>query len=127
MPGQPNPITVLGASGFIGGHLVTKLRESGCDVFTPEREADLSGKRLGHVVYCIGLTADFRSRPLDTVTAHVCRLVEVMRDCDFESLLYLSSTRLYKGDSKIAQEDDPFQVAPLDPDDLYNVSKLMGE
>jgi nucleoside-diphosphate-sugar epimerase len=127
MSAQPNCITVLGASGFIGSHLVKKLRDSGWDVFAPAREAELSGKNLGPVIYCIGVTADFRSRPLDTVTAHVCRLVELMRDCDFASLLYLSSTRLYKCKSKIAQEDDPIQVAPMDPDDLYNVSKLMGE
>lgn len=127
MPIPSNAITILGASGFIGSHLARKLKEAGTDVFTPVREAELSGKNLGHIIYCIGLTSDFRGRPLDTVDAHVCRLIELMRDCDYESLLYLSSTRLYNNQTNIAREEDPIQVAPVDPDHLYNVSKLMGE
>ncbi len=127
MPSPPNTITVLGASGFIGSHLSKKLMETGSDVFTPDREAELSGKNLGHVIYCIGLTSDFRSRPLDTVTAHVSRLVELMRDSDFDSLVYLSSTRLHNNKSSVAREEDPIEVASLDPDHLYNISKLMGE
>lgn len=125
---QPtNHITILGASGFIGSQLAERLRETGAEFFAPARGAEISGQHLGDVIYCVGLTSDFRTRPLDTVNAHVCELLQVLRDCDFDSLLYLSSTRLYNSHHGLAKEEDPISVAPLSPSDLYNISKLMGE
>jgi nucleoside-diphosphate-sugar epimerase len=119
-------ITVLGASGFIGSRLVKRLEALGAEHQAVRRDDSLPTVSLGHVVYCIGLTADFRSRTFDTVEAHVCKLLEVLRHGDFESLLYLSSTRLY-GASDSTSEESALHVAPLDPGDLYNVSKAMGE
>jgi nucleoside-diphosphate-sugar epimerase len=127
MAKSANCITILGASGFIGSQLVKRLRDSAADFFAPERSAQIAGRPLGHVIYCIGLTSDFRSRPLDTVDAHVCELLRVLKDYDFESLLYLSSTRLYNAQLTLARETDAVQVNPSDPSDLYNISKLMGE
>lgn len=118
--------TVLGASGFIGSHLAQWFREQGLPHWAPGRHDDVLSKRLGHVIYCIGLTADFRQRPYDTVRAHVCKLVEILERADFESLLYLSTTRLYGG-VLATGEDAVFPVQPADPSDLYNISKLMGE
>ena len=118
-------ITVLGASGFIGSHLIKRLIALGSEVQGVGHEPLPAGS-LGHVVYCIGVTADFRSRPFDTVEAHVCKLIEVLRKGRFESLLYLSSTRLYTG-ADSTDEDTTIRIAPLDPSDLYNASKVMGE
>jgi nucleoside-diphosphate-sugar epimerase len=119
--------TVLGAGGFIGGRAVNYLRRRGVAVEAPPRDADLAGRDLGHVLYCIGLTADFRKRPFDTVTAHVCRLQEVLMRCEFESLVYLSSTRVYQGHTAPVDEDTELWVNAARPGDLYNLSKLMGE
>ena len=119
--------TVLGASGFIGRHLVEHLAQRGLAGFSPERSAELHQRHLGSVIYCIGLTADFRSRPLETVEAHVTKLSELLKGCDFDSLLYLSSARVYRGHEGEAREDDPVQVNPLQDDHIYNISKLMGE
>lgn len=120
-------ITVLGASGFIGHRLNERLGELDLERYAPARDEDLSGKHLGDVIYCIGLTADFRSRPFDTVEAHICKLLEVLRNSDFDSLLYLSSTRLYGAGECSTDEQSALRVAPLNPNDLYNVSKAMGE
>jgi nucleoside-diphosphate-sugar epimerase len=120
------PVTVLGARGFIGSHLVRRLREFAIETFAPARGENLIGRNLGEVIYCIGLTSDFRQKPFETVDAHVCQLLQVLRDCDFDSLLYLSSTRVYKG-STIASEDDVLSLQPSDGSDLYNGSKIMGE
>jgi len=120
-------ITILGAGGFIGSHLVKRLQARKIEYYAPHRQEDFSGKHLGHVIYCIGVTADFRTRPLDTVEAHVCRLLEVMRFCEYDSLLYLSSTRLYNISVDPAHEGAPLYVNPSDPSDLYNISKAMGE
>lgn len=122
--------TVLGASGVIGQHLVQHLLACGYTVDTPERHAPLPTDRdLGHVVYAIGVTADFRSRPLATVEAHVCVLRQVLEHARFSSLLYLSSTRVYSRlpADTLATEDALLQVDVSDPSDLYNLSKLMGE
>lgn len=121
--------TVIGAQGFIGSHLVKHLINLGHQCSTPCKTENLEGKDLGHVIYCAGLTADFRSRPWDTIDAHVCSINRILSTGQFSSLLYLSSTRIYQHAAKnqLASEDDPITVDPQDPSDLYNLSKLMGE
>ena len=120
-------LTVLGAAGFIGSHLVRHLRALGLHCMAPSRGDELSAQdSLGHVVYAVGLTADFRSRPLDTVEAHVCLLQRLIRQGNFDSLTYLSSTRVY-ADATNTDESATLAVNPNLPGDLYNLSKLMGE
>src|SRR5712692_3734139 len=119
--------TVLGSKGFIGSHLVRELAELDLECYAPARDESLLKQNLGTIVYCVGLTADFRSRPFDTVAAHVCALNEVLKNCEFDSVLYLSSARVYGGQKSTAQEDDPLQLEPLQGDHLYNISKAMGE
>jgi nucleoside-diphosphate-sugar epimerase len=119
--------TVLGANGFIGSALIAHLRADGHEVDAigrnqwPERR-----KELGHVVYAIGLTADFRTRRLDVADAHVGLLARILREHIFESLLYLSSTRVYAG-ARSTAEDAALRVSPFVEDHLYNISKVMGE
>jgi nucleoside-diphosphate-sugar epimerase len=119
--------TILGASGFVGNHLVSELQARNIEYFAPTRsDATIFDRDLGRVIYCIGYTADFRQKPHETIEAHVCLLNEVLQRARFESLLYLSSTRIYAR-SKETNEDSRLLVDPADPGDLYNLSKLMGE
>ncbi len=119
--------TVLGASGVIGRRLVAHLRAGGVEVWAPARgDAQLLRQPLGHVIYAIGITADFGTRPLETVQAHVCVVTQLLREADFDSLLYLSSTRVYAGAAS-GDEDAALQVRSQNPSDVYNLSKLMGE
>lgn len=120
--------TVLGSGGFIGRHLVAHLQRLGHDVLTPARDARLVGQALGHLIYAIGLTGDFRQRPLDTVDAHVSLLARVLREASFDSFLYMSSTRVYGGlpAEQLAQEELPLPQRPT-LDGLYDLSKLLGE
>lgn len=119
--------TVLGASGFVGSALVHALRARGHAVFAPRRgDPAIFETPLGHVIYCIGMTADFRSKPFETVDAHIGVLSAVLSKARFDSLLYLSSTRVY-GSATTGREDAPLQVDPNNPSDLYNLSKLAGE
>ncbi len=119
--------TVMGHGGFIGSHLVRHLRAIGEDVSVPARgDPALFDQPLGHLIYAVGLTADFRTRPLETVQAHVCLLRDVLARASFDSLLYLSSTRVYAGQHSTS-EASSLQVDPTQAGDLYNLSKLMGE
>jgi len=111
-------ITVLGAGGFLGRHVVRRLGRDGVP-FQVEPEGD-----LGTVIDCAGVTVDFRDRPLDTVEAHVARLLPLIARA--RRWVYLSSTRIYRHAADTG-EDTPITVRPGNPDDLYDISKICGE
>ncbi|MBM3602440.1 MAG: SDR family oxidoreductase [Alphaproteobacteria bacterium] len=119
--------TILGGQGFVGQALARRLQAVGATVFAPTRQ-DTSWLRqdLGHIIYAIGRTADFRGRPHDTVEAHVGLLSQLLKQGRFDSLLYLSSTRVYQGVAQ-GNEGADLIVNPNTSDDLYNLSKLLGE
>jgi len=118
--------TVLGSSGFIGSRLVRHLRDKGEEVFAPQRgDQRIFREDLGRVVYAIGMTADFREKPLETAEAHVGFLTRLLREGNFSSLLYLSSTRVYQGSPR-GGEQTSLSVFP-DLNGLYNLTKLTGE
>lgn len=120
--------TVLGAAGFVGSHLARFLRGRGHEVFTPSRnDGSVFSRPLGHAVYCIGMTANYRDNPHDTIEAHVGLLSRYLRDAQFESLLYLSSTRLYDGCTGECGEDRDLALNPGNPRHLFDLSKALGE
>jgi nucleoside-diphosphate-sugar epimerase len=120
--------TIFGANGFIGSYLQAYLQGVSIDCYCPGRdESFLSERDLGHVIYCIGMTADFRNQPFKTVDAHVANLSTVLASSKcYDSFLYLSSTRVYTG-AEATDELTELRVKPTDPDYLYNISKIMGE
>ncbi len=119
--------TVLGAEGFIGSNLINHLSKDGSRIYAPKKNtSDLMKVQHGHIIYCIGLTSDFRRRPLDTMQAHVCILRELLERVEFKSLTYLSSTRVYHGSSS-TKESDKLSMNPENLEDLYGISKLAGE
>jgi nucleoside-diphosphate-sugar epimerase len=121
-------ITILGATGFVGRALVGELKKSNIPYFAPAREENIIGKNLGSVIYCIGLTADFRKRPFDTVEAHVGKLSEFLQKAQFDSFTYLSSTRVYL-DNKERKVNENTLIATniQDPNSIFNTTKLAGE
>ena len=121
--------TVIGAGGFIGGRLVEILLAQGRDVLAPGR-GDLSffQQPLGTVFYCAGLTGDFGARPFDAVEAHVGLIAKILRDAQFDRLIYLSSIRLYDSAAKNGgRESDPLTLDPALPRHVYDLSKALGE
>ena len=120
--------TVIGGAGFVGSALVPRLKQEGHSCRVPARGEELGSASLGHVVYCAGLTGDWSSRRLDAVDAHVAGLTSLVREHEFDSLLYLSSTRVYdRHPGPRAREDEELRFKPQDADDLYALSKAAGE
>jgi nucleoside-diphosphate-sugar epimerase len=122
--------TILGAGGFIGAALVAWLESQDQVVHAVTRAALpalLAGRRpAGHVVDCVGLTGDFRLRPLDTAEAHVGLVGRCLAQLRLDSFLLLSSTRVYAR-AGATHEDALLPAIPADPSDLYNLTKLAGE
>ncbi len=118
--------TVFGSKGFIGSNLVTYLENNGHECFTPDiRVDDVSSQSLGHVIYTIGVP-DFKNRIFDSIEAHVCLLQNLLKNNNFDSFLYLSGTRLYQHNQS-TKETDPIIVHPFEINDLYNISKALGD
>ncbi|MCP9749911.1 NAD(P)-dependent oxidoreductase [Ferruginibacter sp. HRS2-29] len=121
-------ITILGATGYIGSHLLQQLQAAGEEVYAPRRNELPADKELGDVIYCIGMTADFRAKPFETVDAHITVLSEVLQQAKFRSLTYLSSTRVYINSAeKKVEETSPILIKPWEADELYTLTKLTGE
>lgn len=124
--------TIFGGRGFVGSNLKDYLELQGHHVEIPprgtEKELVTSGQELGHVIYAIGLTADFRQRPVATIEAHVHMLTDLLYEAKFDSWLYLSSTRVYAELNEHERADETVKL-PVTPsaDTLYNLSKLLGE
>ena len=123
-------ISVLGGSGFIGSNLIREMNRRSIAYYAPKRDEHVGKRDLGHIIYCIGMTADFRTKPFETVESHVCKLMNILQNCQFESFTYLSSTRLYlksiSNNAKLTEEDD-IVINPGEAFDLFSASKITGE
>jgi nucleoside-diphosphate-sugar epimerase len=130
MRATPPAFTVLGATGYVGAALVAALERGGHLVHPVTRgtlPALLETRRnAGHVIDCIGITGDFRNRPHDTAEAHVGVTARCLARLEFDSFLFLSSTRVYARAAS-THEGSPLACLPADPSDLYNLTKLAGE
>lgn len=121
------PYTIFGAKGFVGSELMRQLANGGQPAQGITRDNwPAPGSHLGHVIFTIGMTADFRQRLTETVEAQVVTLHRTLTSYRFESFLYLSSTRLYSGAASTA-ENSALVARPADPDHVYNISKMAGE
>jgi nucleoside-diphosphate-sugar epimerase len=122
--------TILGAAGFIGSAVRSHLESQGHITHAITRASMpallASREHVGHVIDCVGLTGDFRDRPLETAEAHVGIVARCLAELHFTSFLLLSSTRVYAR-AEVTREDAALPTVPEDRSDLYNVTKLAGE
>ncbi|MDB4902483.1 MAG: hypothetical protein JWQ63_1764 [Mucilaginibacter sp.] len=119
-------ITVLGASGFVGSHLVKELIRRDIEYFAPKRDEALTQKFLGDIIYCIGLTGDAKYKPHETIIAHVSKLQEIIKHSQFSSITYCSSTRIFINNVS-TEEDGLVNINVNDLFELFNLTKLTAE
>jgi nucleoside-diphosphate-sugar epimerase len=118
--------TIVGGRGFIGAALAATLRASGADVAILAHREPLPAGSLGHVVYASGVASSSAQDASYAFGAHVEGLRRVIDHARFDSLLYLSSTRVYDGSPDTA-ESAALAVLPEDGQDVYRASKIAGE
>jgi len=118
--------TVFGSKGFIGSSFCNYLQSQNIECLTPDvRNNKIPTENLGHVIYAIGVL-DFKQNPMSMINAHVFLLNKILNETNFESFLYLSSTRIYL-DALSTNENSSLIVNPSNFDNTYNISKIMGE
>lgn len=129
--------TIIGATGYIGRALKAKLNLLGYTLSTPPRDSidTLHGKMVGELYYCAGATNNYAINPAQTIHAHITQLAELLDKCDFRSIVYLSSTRLYdrhnpsneyRNSSPITGHSD-LTLNPTNPRHLFDLTKAAGE
>lgn len=123
---KPIQNTIFGGRGFIGAHLCKYLEKDSLPYQIVGRRDPLPKGNLGNIFYCAGITADFRSRPFETMGAHISTLSNVLEHGQYDTFLYLSSARMYRNAS-LTTEDVKFTIDPNSPEDFVDVSKLAGE
>lgn len=118
--------TIFGSSGFIGSAVCENLKKTNQKIYLTDRNEKLYGKNLGKVIYCIGLTADAKTKPYETVEAHITKLLRIIQHNEIESLTYCSSTRLYIHTDE-TDENAIINVNVNDQFELFNLTKLVAE
>lgn len=120
-----NKITVFGAGGFIGSAVYDKFEKAGFVVAKGNWQClDFSGQSLGTVIYCCGV-GDCR-RTDDVIYSHVDALRNIVKTADYDSLVYVSSTRVYLDNSE-SSETATLHISFDDKRCLFNQVKLLGE
>jgi len=118
--------TVFGSTGYLGSSLVKKFKSDNIECTTPDiRKDKIVDENLGHVIYAIGVP-NFKQNPSKAIDAHVILLNKLLNEAKFDSFLYLSSTRVYYNATS-TDEDSSLVVNPTNENNLYNISKIMGE
>lgn len=121
--------TVFGSTGFIGRHLVEALRQNGHNVRAIGRNIDFSAKQhLGYVIYAAGATGGSAISQAAMLDVHASLPEKIINHFDFNSFVYLSSTRVYglEADALSTDENSRLSCSPT-ASDWFALTKLCGE
>lgn len=118
-------VFVVGGNGFIGSEVVKTFQSSAVEVIVPTRN-ELFATNAGSdiIIYCAG-NGDC-SRPEQVVESNIIYLQQILANCNFKKLIYLSSTRLYLNSEQSA-ENAGITIQYDDNRRLFNLTKLTAE
>jgi|SRR5471030_419655 len=118
--------TVIGGNGFIGGEIVTLLKEKGEDVHVPVRNCEsLYTQDLGIVIFAAG-NGDCAQKPFEVFNSNTRLLADLLERAEFTKLIYISSTRVYM-EQEASNEDSNVTICTNDKRRLFNLTKLVAE
>tara|TARA_B100000900_G_scaffold416028_1_gene448589 strand:+ start:605 stop:1390 length:786 start_codon:yes stop_codon:yes gene_type:complete len=115
--------TIFGHSGFLGSNLVRYL--SKYKVFLPPKKKFIFKKNLGHVIYCIG-SDNWKKDTFNSFNANLGYIPIILEKNKFKSFTFISSCRIYNN-AVLSDENSLFEFNPKDPDEFYNLKKLLAE
>src|SRR5471030_2728882 len=116
--------TVIGGNGFIGGEIVTLLKEKGEDVHVPVRNCEsLYTQDLGIVIFAAG-NGDCAQKPFEVFNSNTRLLADLLERAEFTKLIYISSTRVYM-EQEASNEDSNVTICTNDKRRLFNLTKLL--
>jgi nucleoside-diphosphate-sugar epimerase len=118
--------TVIGGNGFIGNQIVLTLKENGEDVYVPVKGGtEIYNEDLGIVIYAAGY-GDCKENPLKVIDSNLSSVVDLIKNCKFVKLIYISSTRLYINQESSLESSD-VKICFNDNRSLFNLTKLTSE
>ena len=115
--------TIFGHSGFLGSNLVKYL--SKYKFFLPPKRKFIFKKNLGHVIYCIG-SDNWKKDTFNSFNANLGYIPIILEKNKFKSFTFISSCRIYNN-SVLSNENSLFEFNPNDPDEFYNLKKVLAE
>ena len=119
-------ITVIGSSGFIGKEFCKQAVELGYNVYAPVRgDERLFERDLGNVIYAAGY-GNCGENYLNVLDANCTFLSRLLAEASFESITYLSSTRVFL-DGSTTHEAASLVSSFHDKRRLFNLTKLVAE
>ena len=117
--------TIFGHTGFLGQNIVGYLKKNNLNFFLPQKNRFIFSKNLNNIIYCIGVDNVFDD-PLDSIEANLKILSKIITKNKFESLLFVSTTRLYLNSNKTS-ENDLININPNLKNYFFNSLKLAAE
>lgn len=119
-------ITVIGGNGFIGSEIVSLLKAENLLYWVPEKNDErIFTQELGIIVYAAGY-GDCQNDPYKVLDSNTTNLSDILRNANFEKIIYISSTRVYL-DSKSSLESDDLIIGYEDKRRLFNLTKAVAE
>ncbi|MGC6387339.1 NAD-dependent epimerase/dehydratase family protein [Ewingella sp. S1.OA.A_B6] len=118
--------TVIGGNGFIGGEIVSLLKEKGETVNVPVRNCNtLLTTDLGIVIFAAG-NGDCVNKPFEVFNSNTKLLADILEHASFTKLIYISSTRVYM-EQEASSESANVTICESDNRRLFNLTKLVSE
>ncbi|NUU67353.1 NAD(P)-dependent oxidoreductase [Enterobacteriaceae bacterium BIT-l23] len=118
--------SIIGGHGFVGREICKILESIGGSYNVIGRGDVISrGEKFDRIIYCAG-EGDCQNKPFDVFDANCSLLYHVLKNTNFNKLVYISSTRLYmNGDS--SDESSSLHVEDSDNRRLFNLTKMASE
>lgn len=117
-------LTVFGIGGLIGSKIKEYANKYDYDVKRGNWKKVDKNNHLGDVIFACGV-GDI-NKPNEMLESHLSLLKEIVSECSFDRLTYVSSTRVYLANDK-GKENSELKTIQSDERVFFNLLKLTAE